>query len=1103
MSSETQSNAAELPKQYRPADHEPRIRDRWEASDAFHPDPARVLSGEARPYAIVIPPPNVTAPLHLGHALNNTLQDVLIRAHRMKGYETLWLPGADHAGIATQTVVEKRVLAEEGKRRVDFEREAFVEKIQAFKDEYEARILEQLKAMGCSCDWERYRFTMDDVCARAVREAFFRLFKDGLIYRGKRLVNWDPVTLTALADDEVEMKEIPGKFYYLRYPLVHAPENPDDPFDTQPVTWSELAARGDPGAGQHPADDQAWVTVETTRSETYLGDTGVAINPHDPRAKSLRDLRVQLPLVGRVIPIVEDDYVVMPDPESAASKAKYATGVLKVTPAHDPNDWLIGQRHDLGIINVMAPDAPLSDAQGWEAVGAAHLFVGLTREAARERVIKEFAARTTGPGSTDSLLEEVRDYAHSVGHSYRSHVPVEPYLSDQWYCKVTDNALRGEAQRALPAEQRSEASLDYDNRDDKGPGAPWPPSESNPHDGATTFHPARYAKTYEAWHDNLRDWCISRQLWGGHQIPVWNKPVGTWREFIGEENSAQDAFIQRLLGLRDAGDTLTYQLVSASDPATPLVKPDDIQSADDMVCVVCTAAPSAEFKGETIDLESWLTGHGFTRDPDVLDTWFSSALWPMNTMGWPDPAQADTTCDLLQVFNPTSVLCTGRDIITLWVSRMVMFNRYFNQDEHGHGKVPFEDVYIHPIIQDGFGQRMSKSLGNGVDPTDIIHSHGADALRYVLCQPATATQDVRLPVDLVDPHTGKTFEPEWITSPAGYKVAAPTQTSPSDPTKKITTSYGVASGQAKPTPEAPLARNSSEKFDIGRNFGNKVWNAARFAIGILTSDAESAQGAEASERPLIDRWMLSRHPAATDQIDDALAQYHIANPAQRAVLRATRDALLRLLHPVGPFLTETIYETLRTIDAPGVPGLTLESPRSGELLCTAAWPDCAPDLRDPEAESRFDRLRALVAAAREVRAKHNVPPKRRVTLHLPAVLYDQFTRGGDELQLLETLVNLEAVTPDAPTAASAPFTFESAECQLSNLADAVDEGAERQRLTDEIAHLDKSIAALTGRLSNPGYTDKAPAHLVQQTRDQLDKAQADRAAAQAALERLA
>ncbi|MGH7133762.1 MAG: class I tRNA ligase family protein, partial [Phycisphaerales bacterium] len=400
-----------LEKQYQPANHEGRIRSRWESSGAFHADPAKVVSGQKKPYSIVIPPPNVTAALHLGHALNNTLQDVLIRSHRMMGFETLWMPGTDHAGIATQAVVEKRVSKEEGKRRKDFTREAFVAKIQAFKDEYEATITGQLKAMGCSCDWSRQRFTMDEVCARAVREAFFRLFRDGLIYRGKRLVNWDPALQTAVADDECYDEEIDGAFYYLRYPLVHKYGQETEreraggqmpPDDAVPVTWNELTRRGYPGAAQHPQEEQAWVTVATTRPETYLGDTAVGINPHDPRAKALHGLHVELPLVGRVIPIVTDDYVVLPeaiakqlgrDEEAEDPKAKFATGFLKVTPAHDTNDWELGIRHHLAAINVMAPDATISDKHGWTDIGDAHIFVGKKREEARKLVVKEFEAR--------------------------------------------------------------------------------------------------------------------------------------------------------------------------------------------------------------------------------------------------------------------------------------------------------------------------------------------------------------------------------------------------------------------------------------------------------------------------------------------------------------------------------------------------------------------------------------------------------------------------------------------------------------------------------------------------------------------------------------
>ncbi len=467
-----------MPSAYQPADHEPNVRARWTAANAFAAGADAVLSGEKKPYCVLIPPPNVTAKLHLGHALNNTIQDVLARRKRMQGYETLWMPGADHAGIATQTVVEKKLLETEGKKRTDYDRDQFVAHVQAWKDQHEEEIKQQLLAMGCSCDFDRWRFTMDEQCARAVRESFFRLFKEGLIYRGKRLVNWDPVTQTALADDEVDMKEVQGNFYYLKYPL------------TEPFT---------------DADGTRWehVTVATTRPETYLGDTAVAMNKRDPRAAALVGKTVTLPLVGRVIPIIEDDYVVLPaeDPDAPGVdvKAKYATGFLKVTPAHDPNDWEIGIRHSLEPINVMAPDGSISDQHGWEDVGDAGEFVGLSREDARKTTVAKLDSM--------GLVEKVVDYSHSVGHSYRSHAMIEPYLSDQWYVKVTDDRLRGSAQRALETDQRSSDT--------------FPAQAGTTGDNALRFHPDRYAKTYEQWHDNLRDWCISRQLWWGHRIPVW------------------------------------------------------------------------------------------------------------------------------------------------------------------------------------------------------------------------------------------------------------------------------------------------------------------------------------------------------------------------------------------------------------------------------------------------------------------------------------------------------------------------------------------------------------------------------------------------------
>jgi len=986
--------AGSMPSVYTPGEHEERIRRRWESAHAFSADPGRVLSGEAPPYSIVIPPPNVTAALHLGHALNNTLQDILVRSKRMQGCETLWMPGTDHAGIATQTVVERRLLEEEGRRRTDYEREEFVSRVQAWKDEYEERITDQLKRMGCSCDWERQRFTMDPICARAVREAFFRLFKDGLIYRGKRLVNWDPVTQTALADDEVEMREVEGRFYYLRYPLC----------DEQGRAATATLPSGETIES---------VTVATTRPETYLGDTAVAVNPADPRAEAVRGLRCRLPFVDRTIPIIEDDYVVRPaeDPEAPGVdvKAKFATGFLKVTPAHDPNDWEIGRRHALDAINVMAPDASISDRHGWEDVGEAGRFVGMDRFAAREAVVEGF--REAG------LLEDVRPHTHSVGHSYRSHAPIEPYLSDQWYVKVTDERLAGAAQRALAPEQRTTKT--------------HPAQGTVEGDGEVHFFPDRYAKTYESWHDNIRDWCISRQLWWGHQIPVWSRP------------------------LEGGGDRTGFESRETSSVAT---------ARSETHVHVCPREDDPRLIGD-------LEGAGFVRDPDVLDTWFSSALWPISTMGWPEPSQDDALEGLLEAFNPTSVLCTAREIITLWVSRMVMFNRHFM-----NGRVPFRDVYIHAMIQDGEGRKMSKSLGNGVDPLDIIHSHGADAMRFALAQLATQTQDVRMPVE-VDPETG---------------------------------------------------RNTSPKFDIGKRFCNKLWNASRFTMMML----DKSEGAPAnhevtlSECSLMDRWMLSRIAEAGQKIEAAMAEYRFnvyadvvydlawnefcdwyleaikpsvrTSAATQAVLRAALGTIIRLIHPICPFITEAIWERLRHYETPHAPGLK----RDGvALLCQASWNEVSPDLRDPNAERVFERLRGLVTAIRDVRAQQQVSPSRALTLHAPGDVAEELHLVHDEIR---TLARLERIDTDAPEGLSTPFTFEGCELRLSGLRDEKAGGAEEEkaRLARQIEDLDQSIGVLEKRLSNPGYVEKAPSHLVEQTRAELDARKSERETVRRSLERL-
>jgi valyl-tRNA synthetase len=1090
-SSQTQSSqpaaSTEFPKQYRPSDHEPRVWDRWIDAKAFHANPERVLSGEAKPYTILIPPPNVTDRLHLGHALNNTLQDTLARFHRMQGFETLWMPGTDHAGIATQAVVEKRLRASgqlKGALRESMTREQFVEIAQAFKDEYKAVIIGQLQKMGCSCDWDRERFTMDDQCAKAVREAFFRFFKDGLIYRGKRLVNWDPALQTAVADDECFDEEIDGAFYYLRYPLVH--RGADTTEDAQPVTWDELVTRGYPGAEQHPGDQEAWITVATTRPETYLGDTAVAINPHDPRAKSLRGMFVELPLVGRVIPIIEDSYVVLPevyardDEERADPKAKMATGFLKVTPAHDPNDYEIGQRHRAEIeaaglqvqVNIFAPDATVSDKHGWTDVGSAHIFVGMPREDARKAVVTAF--------KNHSLLEAIKPHLHSVKHSDRSKAVIEPYLSDQWYVKVTDERLAKAANEVL-------------------------------HKGELEFYPARYAKTYEQWHDGIRDWCISRQLWWGHRVPVWSKSGVTEDELKK---------VHQIIG-----DGLSSYIEWRHESS-----PDGTSTVH-----VCFRHAESEQHWAVENEIPLLERLGFVQDPDVLDTWFSSGLWPLSTLGWPN--QYGTEGNLLRAFNPTSVLCTAREIITLWVSRMVMFNRYLYGKGGGEGPVPFHDVFIHAVIQDGQGQKMSKSLGNGVDPLDIIASHGSDAMRFTLCHMATQTQDVRMPVDLICPHTGETFPPKMITNKDGYVVPAPIQTSPKDPSKKMVTGYGVASGEAKASAEMPLARNTSSKFDLGRNFANKLWNATRFALSMLDAAAKNGGGNSGGEPirvcdlALVDRWMLSRLAtqikAAAKALDEyqfadhATALYDIAwrdfcdwyleaikptvanSAAQQAVLAHTIEAIVRALHPTMPYVTEVIFERLRTIETAPIAGVHMAPSRLEGLLATAGWPELDAALIDPAAEAAFDRSRRLITAVREVRATFNTPPKRQIVVHAPPHIPITTPDLYGSLDTVRSLTGAREITQSPAPAASVAFTFDSAEWRLSDLADAVDAASERARLSKLIADLEKSIATLDGRLSNPGYADKAPAHMVQQTRDQLTKAKAERDAAKNAMEALA
>ncbi|MCP4375081.1 MAG: valine--tRNA ligase, partial [bacterium] len=750
--------SSELPKTYEPRQTEKQTYASWIDGGVFDADP----NAQGSAYAIVIPPPNVTAPLHLGHALNNTLQDILIRFRRMQQNNTLWMPGTDHAGIATQTVVEKRILADEHKRRTDFERDEFVERIVAWKDEYEACIIGQLKAMGCSCDWKRTRFTMDEMCAKAVRENFFKLFSDKLIYRGKRLVNWDPATQTVLADDEVEHESVNGAFWYMQYPLVEKVDI----------------------YGQNVE----YLTVATTRPETMLGDTAVAMNPSDPRAEALVGKQIRLPLTGRIIPIIADEHVVMADPNSEDEKAKFSTGFLKVTPAHDPDDYQIGQRHDLPLINVMAPDGTISDRYGWDdASGSdAEQFLGMDRFEARKAIVEWFRG--------EGLLEDVRDYTHEVGHSYRSHVPIEPYLSDQWYVAVKQPVEH------LTGKFGSEIIGDTDVPANSLAGIALKPLL----DGRLRFTPERYGKTYEAWLENLRDWPISRQLWWGHQIPVWSCDIKLGDDTAGDIDSRGTAAVDNAAG-GSMSDAMGQFPVRYSLQCTP--HPEDDSLVRTYICLDCDDPEAVAF----------IEQNGWTRDPDVLDTWFSSALWPFSTLGWPEKTPE------LDKYYPGNVLCTAREIITLWVSRMVMMGQYCI------GDIPFTDVFIHAMIQDGQGRKMSKSLGNGIDPLNIIDSHGADAMRFTLAQMTTQTQDVRMPVQL-------------IKLPDGREV------------------------------------NSSPKFDIGRNFCNKLWNASRFAMMNLQAVPAWSQIRPGAD--LSDTWIISRLNSTVAAVTSATESFRFNEMAE-------------------------------------------------------------------------------------------------------------------------------------------------------------------------------------------------------------------------------
>jgi valyl-tRNA synthetase len=873
----------------------------WNARGYFDRDAAGFADALKAPYTVVIPPPNVTGMLHMGHALNNTLQDVLVRRARMQGRPTRWVVGTDHAGIATQNRVEQK-LASEGRTRFDVGREAFVEACWEWREKYGSTIIGQLKRMGCSCDFAHEQFTMDAGYAAAVRKVFVEWYKAGLVYRGHRIINWCPRCTTALADDEVEHQEEDGHLWYLRYPLVE------------------------------PVGETSYLVVATTRPETMLGDTGVAVNPQDGRYAALVEAgaRVLLPLTGREIPVFADDYV----------DASFGTGAVKVTPAHDPNDFDMGQRHGLEQIDILTEEAVINANGG--------RFAGMTREQAREAVVGAFEEL--------GLLDHVEEHGHAVGHCYRCNTTIEPWLSEQWFVSM----------RPLAA-----------------------PAVAAVREGRVAFNPQRWENVYFQWMENIRDWCISRQLWWGHRIPVFYCDACGWT---------------------DASET-------------------DVE-----LCPVC--------------------GEPARQDEDVLDTWFSSQLWPFATTGWPDAAaHAELAANY-----PTQVLSTARDIIFLWVARMVTSSLYFLE-----GKVPFEDVLIHPTVLDKHGVPMSKSRGNGIDPLELIEEYGADSMRFGLALQVTGSQDLKFDKD------------------------------------KIMT--------------------------MARNFATKIWNAARFvAMNLEDFDLDAARDGQGGRiRPLVatdaDRWILSRLARLTaglaegqegyDFGADARALYRFFwsefcdwyiefSKGQLAAGRVQRvaaqrnlvyvlDTALRLLHPLMPFLTERIW-------------LSLPHGDTRPSLMVAAWPDAgdlAPHI-DVQAERAIDALCAVVGAVRGTRARYGLSPKEPLAVTVR-------TSGADGAALASLLMGqapqVEAMartacftaSPDAVKPPQSSVTVAPSLEVYVALEGLVDFEAERGRLAKERQKRSAELGKLEQKLSNEGFLTRADPAVVEKVR--LDAADLDAALA--------
>jgi len=938
-----------IEKNYQPADIESRMSRIWEEAGAFKA--GRLERRHAKPFTIVIPPPNVTGSLHMGHALNNTLQDILCRFERMRGRDVLWQPGTDHAGIATQMVVERQLMERQEPGRRDMGRARFLERVWQWKAESGGVIINQLKRLGASCDWSRERFTMDEGLSRAVVKVFVELYREGLIYKDKRLVNWDPKLLTAISDLEVQQVEVKGSLWYLRYPLE--------------------------GKGFDPEDPASFIVVATTRPETMLGDTAVAVHPDDERYAHLVGKHVILPLVGRKIPIVADEYS---DPEKGS-------GAVKVTPAHDFNDFEVGRRHNLPQISVLDQEGHLA------LVGNEDYLRGLPEEseqfAEELHGVDRFAARKQILARLEDFgfLERTEPNTHMVPHGDRSGVIIEPYLTDQWYVDA-----RTMAQPAIEAVRS----------------------------GATSFVPKNWEKTYFDWMENIQPWCISRQLWWGHQIPAWYGPDG--KVFVAE---TEEEAVGNALGYYAEQEVITPE------------------------------------QGREMALDPAKSEGFITRDEDVLDTWFSSALWPFSTLGWPDDTKD------VERYYPTDVLVTGFDIIFFWVARMMMMGLHFM------GNVPFPTVYIHALVRDEKGAKMSKSKGNVIDPLHLIDDYGADALRFTLAAMAAQGRDIKLAAQRVEGY--RNFATKLWNACRFAEMNACALASGFDPTKaKETLNCWIAHETARAAREVTEAIEAYRFNDAAGSIYRFVWNV------------------------YCDWYLELAKPVLMGEEGAAKAE-------TRAMVAWARDEILKLLHPFMPFITEELW-AVTAADAEAVssassPGKGRDGGQDRTLLALTTWPTLE-GLTDDAAEAEIGWVVDLVTAIRSVRAEMNIPP---ATL-TPLVLAGPSAETKGRAQRWNEVIRRMARLADISFAASAPEgavqLLVRGEVAALPLKGVIDFSAEKARLDKELAKAEADIKRVDAKLANEKFVANAPEEIVEEEKEKRDAAVARKAKILEALERL-